>query len=345
MYGSTAEEVSKKLRAATAAIDEGLYIEPEKMALKQWVKIWLQDYCLDTKEGTRITYEAAINNHIIPNLGAVALCELQPHTIQRFINNLSTGKSCLSPKTIKNIHGVLHRALEKAAQLRYIRSNPADNCNLPRIEKKEISFLSGEELPIFLDAIRGNRFEFMFIVAVFTGMRQGEILGLCWDAVDFKRGTIKVKRQLQLLHGEYKLVTTKNSKPRTITPPEYVMNILKAQRSKQIEYRLKAGKLWNNPEEYVFTDEAGNHIARNTLYKDYKRILEMAGLPKTLRFHDLRHSYAVFALENGDNIKEIQTTLGHYSSAFTLDTYAHVSEEAAKESAARKDAAILALKG
>lgn len=358
VYGATSEEVAKKLRAVTAAIDEGTYIEPEKIPLGKWMNIWLTDYCLGAKETTRLAYQSTINTHIIPGLGAVPLCELQAHTIQRFINSLSRssrtphtastkGKesASLSPKTVKNIHGLLRRALEKAFQLRYIRNNPAAHCSLPRIEKTEVRFLAGEELTRFLEIISGNRFEPLLLTAIFTGMRQGELLGLCWDAIDFKCGTIKVKRQLQLIKGQYKLVATKSNKPRIITPPGLVMDVLRTQRKRQIATKLRAGEIWNNPEGFVFTDESGAHIARNTLYMNYKRLLKAAGLPTTLRFHDLRHSYAVFALESGDNIKELQNALGHSSAAFTLDTYAHVSEKAAKESAARKDAAIRALKG
>lgn len=318
-------------------------MEPERMPLRQWLGIWIDEYCLDAKERTRNTYRSSIETHICPRLGAVPLCELRPHHVQQFINALASGDGALSPKSIKNVHGVLHRALEKAVQVRYIRDNPADSCSLPRIERKEIDFLSGDELTTFLQAIRGHRFEHMFTVAVFTGMRQGEILGLCWDAVDLRRGTIKVKRQLQLVSGEYKIVETKNSKPRTIAPPGYVLDILKAQQKAQLEQKLKAGQMWDNPMGFVFTDETGQHIARNTLYMNFKRVLKEAGLPEALRFHDLRHSYAVFALEHGDSIKEVQEALGHYSSAFTLDTYAHVSEDALRESAARKDAAIKAI--
>lgn len=343
VYGKTSEECSKKLRAAVAAIDVGEYIEDKRIPLKQWLNIWLNEYCLSMKERTRNTYKSSIDTHIVPKLGAVPLCELQPHQVQRFVNGLVTGTKTLSPKTVKNIHGILHRALEKAVQVRYIRDNPADACNLPRIEKKEMDYLSGERLTSFLQAIKGHKYEFMFKVTVFTGIRQGELLGLCWDAIDLKQGTIKIKRQLQLIKGEYKLVATKNSKSRTITPPKYVLDILKAQQKNQLEQKLKAGQMWNNPQGYVFTDEVGNHIARNTLYMNFKRIIKAAGLPKALRFHDLRHSYAVFALENGDSIKEVQEALGHYSSAFTSDTYAHISEGALKASAARKDAAIKAL--
>lgn len=345
IYGKTAEDCAKKLRAAVAAIDAGTYIEPERMPLKKWLGIWIDDYCLDTKERTRNTYQSSIDTHIVPRLGAVPLCELQPHQVQKFINGLAEGEKPLSPKSIKNVHGVLHRALEKAVQVRYIRDNPADSCSLPRIDKKEIDFIAGDELAAFMKAIKGHKFERMFSLAVFTGMRQGEILGLCWDAIDLRRGTIKVKRQLQLIKGEYKLVVTKNSKPRTISPAAYVLDLLKAQQKAQLEQKLKAGPMWDNPEGYVFTDEVGAHVARNTLYMNFKRVLKEAGLPETLRFHDLRHSYAVFALENGDSIKEVQEALGHYSSSFTLDTYAHVSEDALKLSAERKDAAIKALQG
>ena len=343
VYGKTAEECAKKLRAAVAALDAGTYMEPERMPLRQWLNIWIDEYCLDAKERTRNTYRSSIETHIIPRLGAVPLCELQPHQIQQFVNALTSGDGALSPKSIKNIHGVLHRALEKAVQVRYLRDNPADSCSLPRIEKNEVDFLSGEELATFLQAIKGHRFERMFTVAVFTGMRQGELLGLCWDAVDLRRGTIKVKRQLQLVKGEYKIVETKNSKPRTIVPPDYVMDTLKAQQKAQFTQKLQAGPIWDNPMGFVFTDESGRHIARNTLYMNFKHVLKEAGLPESLRFHDLRHSYAVFALEHGDSIKEVQEALGHYSSAFTLDTSAHVSEDALRESAARKNAAIKAI--
>ena len=345
IYAKTAEECAKKLRAAVAEVDAGTYIEPSRMPLKQWIQIWIDDYCLDTKERTKNTYMSAINTHIIPKLGAAPLCELQQHQVQKFVNGLAKGDKPLSSRTIKNIHGLLHRALEKAVQARYIKDNPADNCTLPRGEKTEIDFLSGEQLTAFMRAIKGHKFERMFLLAVFTGMRQGEILGLWWDAVDLNRGTIKIKRQLQLIKGEYKIVTTKNSKPRTISPAGYVMDLLRAQQKAQLEQKLKAGQIWSNPEGYVFTNEVGQHVSRCTLYASFKNVLETAGLPKTLRFHDLRHSYAVFALENGDSIKEVQEALGHHSSAFTLDTYVHVSEGALKLSADRKNAAIKALQG
>lgn len=341
VYGKTETECAKALRQATAAIDGGTYVEQKNITVKAWLEIWLQDYCLGLKERTRITYRSTVDIHIIPKIGAVKLPLLKPHMVQRFINDLKN----LSPKSVKNVHGILHRALEKAVQLEYIAKNPAVNVSLPRIENREVNFLAGDDLRHFLETIRGNPYEKMFQLAIFTGMREGEILGLCWDAVDFVRGIITVRQQLQLIKGEYKIVATKNDKTRVLTPSCFVLEMLKVQRKEQAEQRLKAGSLWVNPNDFVFTRPMGENIARNTLYMNFKRAIKDAGLPESTRFHDLRHSYAVFALEAGDNVKEIQAALGHYSSAFTMNTYAHVSDDARRESAIRQEIAIAEIFG
>ena len=129
-------------------------------------------------------------------MGAAKLQKLNPHTVQVFYNDLQRTKG-LSAKTIKNLHGVLHSALEQAVTVGYIRQNPADNAKLPRCDRPEIQTLPEDALPLFLEAIAGHEFEAVFFVAVFTGMRKGEVLGLSWDCVDFDRGTLFVKRQLQ----------------------------------------------------------------------------------------------------------------------------------------------------
>ena len=270
------------------------------------------------------------------------LVDLTPSQVQAFVNRLD---GQVSPKSNKNFHGVLHRALEKAVAWGYIPRNPADACSLPRIAKKEVSFLAGDDLRRFMEAIRGKPYENMILTAIFTGMREGELLRLCWDDVDFQRGTINVRQQLQLVRGTYVMVSTKSDKTRLLTPPLFVMEILKQTRQGQLKQPLAAGPDWIEDYRFVFTRPTGENVARNTLYSSFKRYLAAAGLPDTIRFHDLRHSYAVFALESGDNIKEIQAALGHYSAAFTMNTYGHISEEARKESAARQQAAIDSLLG
>jgi len=166
----------------------------------------------------------------------------------------------------------------------------------------------------YLANIRGN----LFLVALFTGMRQGELLGLSWDAVDFKSGIITVKQQLQRKDGAYFLCTPKSGKPRMIAPAPFVLDALKQEQRKQQENRKNAGSLWENKWNLVFTDAIGKNLVRRTVDKHFKNIVENSGL-ESCRFHDLRHTYAVNSLQAGDDIKTVQANLGHATASFTLD--------------------------
>jgi integrase len=202
--------------------------------------------------------------------------------------------------------------------------------------------LPDETIPAFLNAIKGHKYETVYFVDLFTGMRQGEILGLTWDAIDFDRGTILINKQLQKEHkkgGEYRLVSTKRDKVRKITPALAVMQRLRQHRGIQAEMRLRAGTAWDNPHGLVFTHELGGNFAPFTVYSNLKRIVASIGVPE-VRFHDLRHSYAVAALQSGDDVKTVQENLGHHTAAFTLDVYGHVTERMKQDSANRMDAFI-----
>lgn len=200
VYAHTQKEARQKLAQAVAAIDSGTYKDPTKLTVGQWLDIWAKDYLGGVKPFTVASYEGCIKNHIKPALGAVKLEALNAHTIQGFYNGLGEGKDGkpgLSPKTVKNVHCVLHKALQQAVMIGYLRFNPADACTLPRMERKEIKPLDEEQSKAFLKAIKGHRFEDLFTVTLFTGMREGEVLGLTWDCVDFTDGTILINKQLQ----------------------------------------------------------------------------------------------------------------------------------------------------
>jgi integrase len=247
-------------------------------------------------------------------------------------------KKGLSPKTVKCIHGVLHKALEQAIKLGYIRANPADACQLPRLVKKEIKPLDKEQIANFLDAIRGHEFETLYLVTLFTGIRQSECIGLRWQCVDFENGNIVINAQIQRNRksGEFYFEnTTKNDKVRRITPASFIMKALKKHRVEQYKARLLAGEAWTES-DYVFTNALGEHLKHGNVYKKYKRIVKDLGIPLA-RYHDLRHSYAVSALQASDDVKTVQENLGHHTAAFTLDQYGHVTEQMKKESAARMD--------
>ena len=344
--GKTQKEVMQKLKAATAAIDSGTYIAPNKQTLGQWLDVWAKTYLNGVKPRTREIYADDIRLHIKPALGAVRLESLTTHEIQQFYNALGepskTRTAGLSAKTIKNIHGVLHKALRQAVEIGYLRYNPADACKLPRVERKELSPLDDAQITAFLQALKGTRFETLLTVTLFTGMREGEVIGLTWDSIDFKAGTITISKQA-LLHdieagGGFRLGSTKNGKSRTITPAAAVMGLLKQHRSEQAKQRLKVGNIWGNT-ALVFTDEIGRPLTKATVYRAFKKVAAEIGRPDA-RFHDLRHSYAVAAIRSGDDIKTVQSNLGHATAAFTLDVYGHVTEQMKRESAARMDAYI-----
>lgn len=342
--GKTQKEVSQKLKAATTAIDSGTYIAPSKMKLSEWLDIWTKDYLGGVKPKTLESYQCQIKNHIKPSLGAIRLEALNTHTIQAFYNTLSKpngDKPGLSPKSVKIIHGVLHKALNQAIAVGYLRFNPADACKLPRVVRKELKPMDDDAIGKFLKAIRCHKYESLFLVTLFTGMRQGEVLGLMWNCIDFERGTILINKQLQKVIGEkdvYNLMSTKSGKGRSITPACYVMDLLRAQKARQAEAQLLAGELWHQS-DLVFTNELGEHLRPHTVYHNFKAVVASIGMPE-LRFHDLRHSYAVAAIRSGDDIKTVQGNLGHATASFTLDVYGHVTEQMKKESAARMDSFI-----
>ena len=353
VYGNTQKEVRIKLTQIANDIDQGVFTEPTKMTVGSWLDLWLKEYKADVKPNTIDQYDYQIRTHLKPAFGKINLQELTAPMIQKLYNtrskpykikqNMCNGKpktvekTGLSPKSIRNIHSVLHEALDKALKLGYVRTNVCDAVTLPKTQKCEMHPVKDGDVGAFLKAIKGNPLEPLLYVTAFTGLRQGEVIGLTWDCIDFKKKTIKVYRQLQKERkpqGEYHFVPLKNDKQRVFMVAENVINVLDRVKRKQAEWRLAAGEAWENDNNYVFTDKYGRHIPKSTAYNNFKKCAAEAGIPET-RFHDLRHTYATLALQQGTDIKTVSSNLGHATVAFTLDTYGHVTEQMQKDSADR----------
>lgn len=337
VYGKTQKEVRQKLTAITAEIDDGTYMDIPRLKTADWLNTWVTEYIGNVKSSTRKSYQDHVRLNIIPYIGNVPLSKVTAAMIQQMYNELQAEKE-LSPKTIKNVHGVLHRALEQAQKMGYIRSDPLAAVTLPRIEKKQIKPLEDEELCAFLKEIRGSPYELVYFVTVFTGLRQGEVLGLTWDCVNFEKQTLLINKQHGKKKGtrEYCFSSLKNDRPRVIESADGVMDALKKQQLRQQRWaaRLKDG--WDNPDNLVFTTETGRYLCNQTVYLAFKKIVRRLHLDAT-RFHDLRHTYAVNSLKSGDDIKTVQENLGHQTAAFTLDVYAHATNSMKRESANRMD--------
>jgi integrase len=357
IYGDTQQEVRKKLSATIKEIDDKTYKEPSILSLGEWLDEWLRKYIGNVKDATRRAYTDHVMLQIKPRLGAYKLHDLNGETIQDFYDELTkSGRRLqkgqkkeappgLSAKTIRNIHAVLRKALEQAVSLSYINSNPTKACILPRVEKKDMVILQGEEIPAFINAVDDHRHKNIYLFALFTGARRAEILGLEWECIDFIGKTILLRKQLQrerVKGGSLRLVALKNDKQRRITPPDTIFRLLGEQRRKQTERKQAVGQLWHKS-GLVFTNEIGEPLDADAVYKAYKKLLSDNGLPD-IRFHDLRHTAATLMIENGDCIKSVSESLGHHSAGFTLDTYSHVTDRMRRDSADRMEAMIQSIK-
>ena len=326
----------------------------------------------DKKYLTIKTYKTQIETHIKPRLGAVKLSQLAPHMIQKFYNDLlKNGRSIpkrdksgeiikkkgetvyelvpLSSKTVRNVHGVLTKALATAVNIDYLRSNPAERVTLPRVNKMELQPLTNEQIKDFLRASVSDSCEIILKVILFTGLRESEAIGLTWDCIDFQAGTIKICKQLQqrkLNDGGMTFAPLKNDKTRILKPAPFVMELLTRQWKEQSEQRLKIGKGWKDwqtieerKNALVFTTAEGKYLSQTSVRYHFKKIAAEIGAPNC-RVHDLRHIFAVLSLQNGDDVKTVQVNMGHATAAFTLDVYGHVSEQMKNASSARMQAYI-----
>lgn len=330
IYAPTQRECRKKLTAAIKAADDGGYKPPERITVGEWLDEWLEVYCKGLKPRTIESYDAQIRNRIKPYIGTVQLTALTNAQVQRFYNKLQTGNRPLAPKSVQNVHGILHKAMEQAAILKMIQVNPCDHARLPKVKRAPLKPLMDEDITRFLQAIKGDRFESIFILDLFSGLRQSEILALQWEDIDLENGLINVHRQLQRDRstggGAYRFLDeTKNGKSRIVSIPPSVVSMLLRHQVSQMQAQLAAGPAWRNERNLVFTDAMGSHLKHNTVFNHFKAAVKSIGCDST-RFHDLRHSYAIAALQNGDSPKMVQEQLGHYSSAFTMDIYADVSK-------------------
>ena len=337
VYGKTQKEVRQKLSRIIAELDEGTYIEPSKMKLSDWLDIWLSDYIGNVKPSTVKSYTDHVKLNINPYIGNVPLVKLNTPMIQSTYNELLRNKG-LSAKTVKNVHGVLHRALDQAQKLGYLRTNPSCAVILPRIQTPPINVLDDSDLSRFLQEIKGNPYERIFFVTVFTGLRQGEIMGLTWDCVNFDNNTLFINKQHGKVKGgkEYVFSSLKNDKPRLVEVASEVMDVLKKQKEWQEHWNAKIGSAWDNADNLVFTTETGRYLSNQTVYLAFKKVVKKIGLDN-VRFHDLRHTFAVNSLKAGDDIKTVQENLGHHTAAFTLSTYAHATSSMKHASANRMD--------
>ena len=333
VLGRTQAEVKSKLKAAIEE-SKGLDVtKAGKYTVGAWMDEWFENYAkVKVRPSSHQTYRGYIDNHIKPNIGKIPLEKLTSLELQKLYKKLlEKGRvdrieskhqaKGLSPKTVRNIHQIIASAMKLAKEQKIIASDPTESCTLPKLEHREMKTLSVEQLASFLrEAKESGVFE-MYYVEMATGLRRGELLGLKWEDIDLEQGDLRVKRQIARINGEVieAPLKTKNAY-RTLPLAEDTIVVLKQQRK----------KVGSSP--WVFPSPTGGPISPDSVLHMLHRVLKRAGLPK-VRFHDLRHTFATLALQNGVDIKTVSGMLGHFSAGFTLDTYAHVTSAAQRQAA------------
>lgn len=333
----TKREAEKAMAEKIAEISRGDYVEPARTPLRDLVIDWLE---LNIKHRSSIKtydlYRYLIHNFIIPHLGEIPLDKLSPMQIQKFYNKLlnmdkKLGKGKVSSTTVNKVHNVLRASLEWGVKMKVIPSNAAKRVDPPKENRTPVNVWTKEEAAAFLEASKGHRFYPLFYVALSTGMRIGELLGLKWEDIDWEHQVIRVKRTLGRTSAGFivKEQPKTSSGRRSIYITTNTINVLKKHRRKQLQESLMLGI--TSP-EFVFLNTKGKFYDLTSIHRVFRKLIKKAGVPK-IRLHDLRHTHATFLLQEGIHPKIVSERLGHGNVSITLDIYSHVIPSMQKEAA------------
>jgi integrase len=334
-YFKTRHDAQDWLQEARNQIQSGLTFLASQITVRDYLLQWLSGHENSIRPKTAHQYGQIINQHIAPIIGKLKLKDLRPDQIQALY--AAESRAGRSQRSILLEHAVLHRALDQALRWGLIGRNPAQAVSRPKIRRKEMLTLSQDQVKVFLDAARWSRHQTLYWLAVTTGLRQGEILGLKWSDLDWMTRRLKVQRQLQRTKTGGNLFTDPKSEAgrRSVVLSRITISKLRAQRAVLSYERLFAGARWKD-NDLIFPSTLGTPLDLMKLHKDFKGILHKAQLPN-LRFHDLRHTAATLMLAQGIHPKVVQERLGHADIALTLNTYSHVLPDIQEEAAEKLD--------
>ena len=319
VYADTQKELTARLRKCITTYQGVDLTEQSRLTLSEWLDQWLVSKEGMVRPGTLNGYRGYIENHIRPHLGEKRISQIKAVDIQRFYDMLSRK---LASGTVRRIHTTLHGILKAAAQARLVPRNPVEEVTPPKFSYQEKKVLTAEQVDRLMEVIRKDTlWHDLFYTELTTGLRRGELLGLKWSDIDLEKGDLRIQRQIGRIDGKIieMPLKTKNAY-RTLPLSADAISVL-------MQQRRKTGN-----SEWVFPSPTGGPMSPDSVLHMLHRVLKRAGLPK-VRFHDLRHTFATLALQNGVDIKTVSGMLGHFSAGLTLDTYAHVTTSAKREAA------------
>ncbi len=341
----TKKDAQTELVRLLNAIHTGAYIEPSRITLTEYLDRWLQDYAaIKVSAKTFERYTEIIRLHLAPALGPYSLAKLQPLHIQSYYSEAlqkgrKDGKGGLSAQTVLHHHRVLRKALQQALKWQFLARNPADAVEPPRPHRREMKCLDESSTARLLEATEGTNLHLPTLLAVTTGMRRGEILGVRWQDLDFDAGTLSVRQSLEQTNRGIAFKQPKTQKGRRVVAlPQITVEALRRHRVEQAKQKLLLGPGYQD-RDLVCARADGLPWPPDSLTSSFSALVRKVGLLR-VRFHDLRHTHATQLLRQGIHPKVVSERLGHSTVGITLDVYSHVLPSMQEEAARRIDASL-----
>lgn len=330
IYGKTRKDVAEKLKALQREQLQGVNLAAEPLTLSAFLDRWLAEVvAVRNRPRTHASYSDTVRLYIKPHLGATLLAKLAPEQVQAMLNALSP--QGLSPRTVAYTRAVLRKALNHALRWGHVQRNVATLVDVPAARRQAIAPLNQAQARALLKAVHGHRLEALYRLTLSLGLRRGEALGLRWQDIDLERKTLRVAMALQRVKGKLELAPPKTrSSARQLPLPDVLAAALRAHQAAQESERAEAGEAWRE-HGLVFSTRLGTPTEPHNLVRHFKVALRKAGLPESVRFHDLRHSCATFLIAQGVHPRVVMEILGHSQIGITMDTYAHVLPESQRQ--------------
>jgi integrase len=326
-YGKTQREVKSWLLKQRQLISNGVFVDDQKISFGDFVYQWFDDIAKPRLKPASIkSHESIIRNHIIPTIGSIRLSQLSPAILQSLYSQKL--KEGLSNRTVKYIHTIVHQSLDQALKWDLVARNVSDAVDTPKVKKTLVEPLSQAQVQRLLEVLKDDRLYAFYVLCLGCGLRRGEALGLTWDSVDLNEGILYVKQIIQHIVGQGLVVSEPKSEKskRVVAMPSFVKHALIDHRNKQtIE------------SDYVFCTSVGTPFYPRNVVRHFNNVLKKAGLPSSIRLHDLRHTFVSFMLSQNVPPTDVQVIAGHASFKTTMDIYAHLMPGAQREAAEKMD--------
>ena len=332
-YARSQSECRDWIKETIRKIGNGLTFTGTQVTLEQYMPAWLDGKALSQRPQTVVQYRQIASQHILPLLGRLRLQEIQPPHLNRlYLTKQEEGRGA---RTVQLIHTVLHCILKQAVRDGILGRNPADGVQRPKVEQTEMHILSEEQAQRLVIASQNTRYGMLFYLALMTGMREGELLGLKWSDLDWTKGMLHIQRQLQHTKGLGCVLVPPKTKAgrRQIKLGLETLDRLATHRDQLELQRAATRERWEE-NGLIFPNTLGKPMSLKHMYLEFKSMLKENGLPN-IRFHDLRHTSLSFLLDSGMPVNTVQQRAGHSKASVTTDTYGHSMGHSEDEAAAR----------